>query len=469
MTRKEIPMLVGRATCTAVLITLAFISTAWTQSAPRPAARLLPRDLAARIDAYIRPFNIGNNFPGAILVAHRDTTLFNKAYGMANYELAVANTTRSRFHIASLTKMFTAAAVLLLEEQQKLNTSDPVSKFLPDYPNGDKILLEQLLKHTAGIPNVEFSEGERRTHYTTEQLVARFKDKPFDFAPGTRTRYSNSNYNLLALIIEKVSGRGYGDFLKANIFERFDLHNTLHDADASVLIPDRASGTVPDGFRDAKNAPWVEWSSGTGSGSLVTTTQDMARFIRAEFAGELLKPESLAKVMQKGSGFPYGWSQGVAFGRQQFAVGGRSPGFVSAVQYYPQEQITIVVLTNTYSSVAQDPIVNDIARIVFGEPPTSGRVAPIKPAPRQFDGVAGKYQMPANYYAPNTVLTIVDRGEYLEAHWEDGEVNVIYPVSTTECLDRSFWARVRFERDTTGRVVGFTYHLIQDFVARRLG
>jgi hypothetical protein len=158
----------------------------------------------------------------------------------------------------------------------------------------------------------------------------------------------------------------------------------------------------------------------------------------------------------------------MAFGQQQFAVGGRIPGFVSAVQYYPQDQITIVVLTNTYSSVAQDPVVDDVARLVFGLPTKSGPVVPVKPAPRQFAGVAGKYQMPGDYYTPNAVLTIEDRGEYLEARWEYGEVNLIYPVSAEECLDRGYWARLRFQRDATGRVTGFTYHLVRDFVARRV-
>ena len=123
--------------------------------------------LAARIDAYIRPFVEGENFPGAILVARGDDILFSKAYGMANYELKVPNTPRHRFHLASLTKMFTAAAVLLLEEQGKLSTSDTVAKFLPDYPNGGKIRLEHLLAHTAGVPNVNFSEGDGRVPRNT--------------------------------------------------------------------------------------------------------------------------------------------------------------------------------------------------------------------------------------------------------------------------------------------------------------
>jgi CubicO group peptidase (beta-lactamase class C family) len=424
--------------------------------------------LAAKIDAYIRPFVESNNFPGAILVARGDDILFSKGYGMTNYELNVANTPRTRFHLASLTKMFTAAAVLVLEEQGKLSTSDTVAKFLPDYPNGDKIRLEQLLTHTAGVPNVDFAKGEDCIHYTAEQLVAKFKDEPLDFEPGSKTRYSNSNYNLLAYIIETVSGQSYGDFLRANIFDRLEMKSTLHDGDASILIEDRASGTVPDGLHEMKNARWLEWSSKTGSGSLVSTTEDLARFVRAEFGGTLLRPESLAKVTQERPGFPYGWSQDEILGRKLMAVGGRSPGFITAVQYYLEDATTIIVLTNSYSSMGQDPVIGDIAALVYGQPTKSGPVAPLKPQPGQFAGVDGQYQMPPDYFAPNAVLTLRDCGDYIEARWEHGDVNAIYPVSADECLDRMYWARVRFLRDAAGKVTGFTYHILQDFNARRL-
>jgi hypothetical protein len=150
------------------------------------------------------------------------------------------------------------------------------------------------------------------------------------------------------------------------------------------------------------------------------------------------------------------------------AVGGRSPGFITAVQYYLEDDTTIIVLTNSYSSMAQDPVIGDIAAIVYGQPTKSGPVAPLKPKPGQFAGVGGRYQMPPNYYAPNAVLTLEDRGDTIEARWKHGEVNVIYPVSADECLDRMYWARVRFQRDAAGKVTGFTYHLVQDFNAHRL-
>ena len=440
-------------------------SAALPQTTVRPAPET---DLAGRIDAYIRPFAEGNNFPGVILVARGDDIQFNKSYGMANYELKVPNSPHTRFHIASLTKMFTAAAILLLEEEGKLDTADTVAKFLPGYPNGDKIRLEHLLVHTAGLPNVNFSEGEGRVHYTLEQLVAKFRDRPVDFEPGTRTGYSNSNYNLLALIIEKVSGQRYGDFIKAKIFDRLQMRNTLNDDDSSTLIEHRASGTIPDGFDGVKNAPWVDWSSKTGSGSLVSTAEDLARFVRAEFAGTLLKPASMAKVMRRQPGFPYGWSQDELFGDKVMASGGRSPGFVTAVQYFPRDRTTIVVLSNSYSAMAQDPVVGDIAALVHDRPATSGPVAPVKPQPGQFDGVEGRYRMSSDYYAPDAILRLEVRGNYIEARWENGEVNIIYPVGADECLDRMYWARMRFRRDSAGMVTGFSYHLVRDFTARKL-
>jgi CubicO group peptidase (beta-lactamase class C family) len=456
-----------------VLTVVTLLGISATAAVPVLSSRtgaVLAETLTEEIDAYIRPFLEGNNFPGTILVARGDAELAHRAYGMANYELQVRNTTRTRFHLASLSKMFTAAAVLMLEEQGKLSTEDTVAKFFPDYPNGDKIRLEHLLTHTAGVPNVDFSECEGRMHYSTEQLVAKFRGRPLDFDPGSRTRYSNSNYNLLAYVIERVSGQSYGNFLKANIFDRLGMKNSLHDGDASALIADRASGTVPEGFSGMKNAPWVEWSSKTGSGSLVSTADDLARFVRAELGGTLLKPASLAKVMQKHPGFPYGWAQDELFGRKVMMVGGRSPGFVTAVQYYPEDGTTIVVLTNSYSSMAQDPVIGDIAAIVYGRQTRSGPVAPLKPTPGQFADVAGRYRMPSNYYAPNAILTlrVQAQGDYIVARWENGEENVIYPVSADECLDRMYWARVRFERNEAGKVTGFNYHLVEDFKARRL-
>jgi len=436
-----------------------------------PKGRMLPPgDLAEKIEAYLQPFVETNNFSGVVCVIRGDRLLFQKGYGKANYEFGIPNTAETRFHVASVSKSFTAAAVLLLEERERLTMSDPVSKFIPDYPNGDKIHLQHLLTHSSGIPNVNsFPEYDRESRFphTIEQVVALFKDKPLDFEPGSRFRYSNSNYNVLALVIEKVSGQSYGDFLRTKIFDPLRLPSMTHDGDATRIIPDCASGTEPDGLRDVKLVPYLDWSIKTGNGSLVTTARDLCKFASSLFAGKLLKPATLAKVMQPGTSFPYGWSSGKRFGRTTMSVGGRSPGFVSSVEYFLEDSTCIAILSNSYSSVAQ-VIAPDISAMVFGQPINPTPIAYVTPRPGELSAFIGRYKMPENYYVPGAIITLQDRGKYLEANWSNGATTIIYPAGRDNFVDRTFWAQVLFSRDSRDQVTGFSYKLLQEFTAKRL-
>jgi D-alanyl-D-alanine carboxypeptidase len=411
------------------------------------------------------------NFSGVIFVSRGDQILFQTGYGFANPDFDVPNTPRTRFHIASISKAFTAAAILLLEERGKLDTSDPVSRFLPDYPNGDKILLEHLLTHRSGIPNVgSFPELDVDSYapYTAASVVAMFKDKPLDFEPGTRTRYTNSDYNLLALIIEKVSGQSFGEFLQAAIFTPLNLRATLHDGDARRVIKNLASGTQPDGLLGVAHLPYQKWSTKTGSGSLVSTASDLCTFSRALFGGKFLRANSVAKIMATDGVFPYGWTDRERFGRKAKAVGGRSPGFITNLEYFPDDGTCVTILTNSYSSVGQ-VIAADMSAIAIGKPATPPRIAYVRPRPGELGAFAGRFQMPESYFIPNAALTIQDRGDYLEASWSIGLTTTIYPTGGDDFVDRTNWAMVHFTRDAQGQVTGFTYKLLQDFNARRLG
>ena len=429
-----------------------------------------PDELITRIEAYLQPFVETSNFSGVVCVTRGDQFLFHRGYGKANYEFGIPNIAETRFHIASVSKSFTAAAILLLEERGKLTTSEPLTKFLPDYPNGDKIQLQHLLTHSSGIPNVNnFPEYDRESRFphTIEQVVALFKDKPLDFEPGSRFRYSNSNYNVLALVIEKVSGRSYEDFLKTNVFDPLGLSSITHDGNATRIIPNRASGTEPDGLHDVKLVPYLDWSIKTGNGSLVTTAADLCRFATSLFTGKLLKPGSLAKVMKPGSSFPYGWSSGERFGRKTMSVGGRSPGFIANVEYFLEDSTCIAILTNSYSSVGQ-VIAPDISAIVFGQHVTVPSIAYVSPRESGLAAYIGQYKMPDNYYVPGATLAMLDRGIYLEANWSNGASTIIYPAGGDNFVDRTFWARVRFTRSTDGQVTGFVYSLLQEFTAKKV-
>jgi CubicO group peptidase (beta-lactamase class C family) len=169
------------------------------------------RALEKEVDAYVKPYLDLGGFSGSVLIAKGGRMPLSKGYGMANYELSVPNTPHTRFHLGSVSKTFTAAAIMILQEQGKLSVRDPLTKFIADYPNGDKITIHHLLTNTSGIPNVNnFPEyaAQSRFPHTPADLVEMFKQKPLDFEPGTRGyTESNSNYNLLAYIIEKLSGQ----------------------------------------------------------------------------------------------------------------------------------------------------------------------------------------------------------------------------------------------------------------------
>jgi CubicO group peptidase (beta-lactamase class C family) len=419
------------------------------------------RAIEQRIDRFVRPYAASNNFTGVILVRRRGRIQMNKGYGMANYELGVPNSPWTRFHIASVTKPFTAAAILLLEERGKLSLDDSVSHHLPGYPNGGRIRIKHLLEQTAGIPNLgsgpDWAREERLPH-TTEELVALFKDLPLEFEPGSQVRYSNSNYNLLTLIIEKVSAQSYESFLRDNIWKPLGLRSTVDGTDMSRLIPNRATGVEPAGIRDVGLPRYIDWSSRKGSGSLVSTALDLDRFAEALYGGKLLQPASLAKIVAPAEGFAYGWSRGERFGRKLMRGSGRSPGYNASVQRYLDDGTTVIVLSNSYSPVGQDSVfLAGIHAAVFGPAPAPPALLPVPVKPGSLSELAGQYQMPEDYFVPNATLELVDRGKHLEAVWSNGARNTIYPVGPGRFLDRNFWADVSFVRDSAGKVSGFSY------------
>ena len=420
----------------------------------------------------MRPYVAGNNFSGVILVARGGHVLLERGYGLANPELGVPNTSRTRFHVASVTKAFTAAAVLRLAERGMLRLADSVGAYLPGYPNGGRIRLEHLLTHSSGIPDLgslpEWDREERLPH-TTAELVEMFKGRPLLFEPGAETRYSNANYNLLALILERLVGKGYGDVMRDEVFGPLGLRSTVHDGDMTRLIPDRATGTEPDGVRGVRFPRYIDWSGRTGSGSLVTTAGDLARFVEALFGGRLLGSASLAKILAPADGFAYGWSRDERFGRKLLRSGGRSPGFNASVERYLDDGTTVVVLTNSYSPVGQDSVFLDgLESAVFGRPTASPAVAPVPATPGALAELAGRYRLPHDYFVPDAVVTLIDRGDHLDATWDDGGVNTVYPIGPDRYLDRNYWAELRVIRDAGGKVTGFDYRLLQGFLARRV-
>lgn len=444
-----------------VLLSVAVLS----QTAP-------PSEIADRITAYLAPFAETGNFSGAILVARRGQILFRRAYGMANYELQVPNTPETCFHIASVSKPFTAAAILQLQEQGRLDISDHLSRFVPDYPNGDKITLDNLLTHTSGIPNVnnlpDYDLFARAPH-TLPELIAKFANLPLDFQPGTSYRYSNSNYNLLALILEKVSGESYGEYIKKHILDAAGMRSAGHDGDALRLISSAAAGYEPYGVSGYEKAPYLDWSNKIGNGSLFSTIDDLYLFDRALKGDSILKSTTRQKYYVESKGNRYGWFTRRSHGRIVMSSNGRSPGFTAELDRYPADDVTIIVLSNSYATTSQDPIADALAAIVFAEQaPSVPPMRSVSVPEKLLISYAGQYQFGQDYFVPDAKIALTSEGGFLLLQ-STGFRTVLIPLSPTEFLERSLFAHVVFSASRNGAGESFTFKYSgKDFVAHRV-
>jgi CubicO group peptidase (beta-lactamase class C family) len=423
----------------------------------------------AKVDAYVKPFVEGNNFSGTILIAKGGKILVDKGYGLANYELSVRNTPRTRFHIASVSKSFTAAAILMLQERGLLNVADPLSKFIPDYPAGDKITIHHLLTHTSGIPNVNNLPGYQEKSLSRRNLteiIKMFEDKPLEFEPGARFRYSNSNYNLLAYIIEKVSGKSYGEFLEANIFRPLGMTDTGNDSGSGELIADRASGYVPVGIREVENAPSLNWSIKTGNGSLYSTVDDLYKWDRALYTDTLLTSSSRKKMFTDYGGFGYGWFVRKHSGRRVIAINGRSPGFTSSMERFVDDDVCVILAANTYSGITQS-MADDLAAIVFGQK-YEALSPPVRVDPTVLDSYTGQYRFGEDFaYNPGSTVRVERKENGLFMLTTGGDTYLI-PQPGDRFIDRLFGGTVTFEREPQGNVNQLTWNFGTAYVAKKL-
>ena len=245
------------------------------------------------------------HFNGSALVAFGDAVLLDKGYGLADTAKAIANGPTTRFRIASVTKQFTAMAILILESRGKLDVDDKACKYVADCPAAWKaITIRQLLSHSAGIPNftdLPDYESTKGDPTTVKELFARFKDLPLQFTPGSRFSYSNSNYVVLGSIIERASKVSYEDFVKRNIFDPLEMHDTGYEhPDSGVAVGYKREGVVAD---------TIDMSVPYAAGALYSTVEDLRRWGQA-LSSEDLVPKTVLATMFEPSGLSMGIDRG---------------------------------------------------------------------------------------------------------------------------------------------------------------
>lgn len=416
--------------------------------------------MKARLDQVATSYTTGNAFMGAVLVVRGDTVLLDKGYGMAVLEWNVPDVPEAKFRLGSLTKQFTATLVLLLQQDGKLNINDPVNKFLADAPKAwNNITLANLLGHTSGIPNFtsfkEFPAWAASPHTWADEY-AFFKDKPLDFEPGSKFSYSNSNYEVLGAVIEKVSGKKYADLLRERIFEPLGMSNSGLDSD-DLVLPKRAEGYMPGpkGLVVARSESMtVPWSAG----SIYSTTGDLLKWEHGLFGGKLLSADSLKAMTTPGKG-DYGLGVMVhdEGGVKVIEHGGGIEGFNTNLIYVPDKRICVVVLANV-NGAAPGQMGSQLLDVVLGKPVTLASERKALPiAKEELQKFTGVYDL-----APNFSITIARGGDGLTAQGTGQPALPLMYQGVTDGHPRFFiaaaGAEIEFVPDANGAIVSLILH-----------
>jgi CubicO group peptidase (beta-lactamase class C family) len=431
----------------ALLLVLAFSAGAVHAATP---------DLATYADQILAAAYPADQPGAAALVIKDGKVVLRKGYGLANLELGVPVSPDMVFELGSITKQFTAASILLLQERGQLRVEDEITKYLPDYPtHGQKITIEHLLTHTSGVPSYTGMAEWRprvREDMKLQDLIAIFKDKPLDFNPGEKWSYSNSGYILLGAIVEKVAGKSYEQFVEEEIFQKLGMAHSRY-GHAEEIVPLRATGYARDGdgFR---NADYLSMTQPYAAGSLMSTVDDLAIWGRALGSEALLKKASLDRMftsfkLNSGVSTYYGYGIEVSDfeGKRVVGHGGGIFGFVTHMARIPEEGVFVAILSNNEDS---DPDPGALAlRILakgIGKAIEDRKTVALDA--KTLDEYVGVYR-----FDERTTRAISREGSKLFAQRSGGNKSEILASARDEFFYTDGNSRLHFRRDAQGKVV----------------
>jgi len=430
------------------LVALALLLPVGTGAAPPD-----PAAVEAEVDAYLQPLLDLDLISGSVLIARGGEVLLAKGYGPADREYGIPNTPDTKFRLGSVTKQFTAAAIMLLQERGQLSVDDPLARFLPDFPRADEIRLHHLLTHSSGVTNY----NELPDYHTKliqplsiAEVIDWFKDVPPQFAPGERFSYSNSGYVLLAAVIEKVSGRTYADFLRESLFAPLGMDGTGQD-DYTTVLPGRAEGYVNDG-REIYRALYRDLPFTSGAGSLYSTVRDLYRWDRALRTDTPLSAAARERMFSAQQGeYGYGWFIRERCGRRLITHGGGINGFLTDFQRFVDDDVTVIVLLN-YESTFAWRVFDGLGAIALGEPyePAllpAGAAVP----PERLAAAVGVYRIDEQ-----NDLTVAQADGGLTVQVTGEEPCAAVPQSDAVLFLRDRNALLQLKRDDDGKVTTVT-------------
>ncbi len=387
-------------------------------------------------------------YAGTVLVAQKGKVIYQKAMGKADMEWNIPNEINTRFQIGSVTKQFTAACILQLAEQGKLNLDDKLSKYFPRFPKGDSVTIHMLLNHTSGIRSyTSVPEFWKIASFPIQKdsMVALMSRYPYDFSPGTAWNYNNSGYYLLGYIIEKVSGKNYSEYLKENILEKAGLNNTMVNRWDTVLEK-RARGydKTPAGWR---NAVYISMEGPYSAGAMISTVGDLNLWNHALFSNKIISAASLKKMTTPYMNrYGYGISIDSFHNHVRIGHSGGIPGFLSYLVYYPEDDISIVAFSNNGGN--PEAMANGLFGILAGIPVA----APYKHQEVKIDTstlelFTGKYAI-----APSDTIEIIRKDGKLYRKNARSEVELKPESSTRFFYNDDSDRQIEFTLDKTGKV-----------------
>ncbi len=417
-----------------------------------------------------------SNTPGMTLIAVKDgKTVLQQAYGLANVELNVPMEIEMLFKLGSISKQFTVAAILMLEEREELSIEDPISKYFDGLdPALNEVTLRHLLTHTSGIKNyngLDVWKNEIRNPITPKQQMDMFIHESQWFKAGEKWSYSNSGYNLLAQVVAQVSGQSFESFVEENIFKAAGMKNTLYAKDDAVV-----SGLVK-GYRNdedgLKTAEYMSMSHTYGGGDVISCVGDLAKWHQALISGTLINEMSLKKSLTpaelndgKRAHYGMGWFIEPYRNMINYYHGGGVYGFVTHSMYIPEENLYIAILKNCvdpYTKLPTHVIGNMIADEVLGyNKEQEADYVEIDLDESIMELYVGTYQFVES--PGKRKIELIDGKLHYRRPPREGDVwskTAILPLSANEFFTPGKKSTILFNKDNTGKVVGI--HVKQAF------
>lgn len=388
--------------------------------------------LAKHIDAYLQPLEVNREFSGVVRVVKGNEVLYNEVFGHADIEKEIAHSLDSRFAIASITKAFTAAAIVKLKDEGHLTYDDYVGEHLPGFAHGDEIQVRHLLRFESGLADFETDD-----HLSSAELLEEIGSRPLEFSPGSESKYGNAGFDVLAILVEQISGLSFDEYLQEAFFNTIGMSASgLRKAlasDQDVLVAPHVPSAPPNLI--TKTSYFNPFNM-FGAGGMYSTAEDLSLW------GMSIIKKQLVDVWKED--YPWGWGRTEIAGHSGLSQTGMQPGFTSSIQLFPEEELVIVLLNNIESGMWTGWGA-DIARIYFGEEPVISHEpyeylnAPPNEALRYYQG---RYKL-----RPDRYVDIKARDGQLWVHLNDYHVGrYMLPLSDGGFQMRDFTGRIYFHK-----------------------